>query len=202
LYRTVQTSFVKFPAVDITVVESVLFRQLILKSLYKLAAVRVRFEMIGENRKMSYDLEKATRHIVHDYAYLVAAGNGTQRSLAHPFNHYAERTFLVHCRAFAGFFSNGTDGRDMYARDFIDGELIPTLGAWSWHTHIDQHLMHLSKARIDNTREWTGSDNKAILEGFQATWREFYKKLKPSVRPQFDAQIEVHQKQFPDVPLR
>jgi len=152
---------------------------------------------------MSYDLKEAARHIVHDYTYLVAAGSGTQQSLPHPFNHYAERTFLVYCRAFAGFFDRAGDSRDMHARDFVDEASDSTLEKWSkWHTHMDQHLMHLSKARIDNTTPWTGADNKAILEGFQATWREFYKRLKPSLQPEFDAQIEVHQKQFPDIPLR
>ena len=91
----------------------------------------------------------------------------------------------------------------MYARDFIEGNYDPMLDAWAtWHTHLDQHLMHLSKARIENRRPWTGADNKAILEGLQNTWREFYKRLKPSVKSEFDAQLEVHQKQFPDIPLR
>ena len=121
---------------------------------------------------MNYDLNKAARHVVHDYAYLVAAGNDTQNPLSHPFNHYAERTFLVHCRAFAGFFKHGGDTRDMYAKDLVDTPTTQTLDTWtSWHDHLDKHLAHLSKARIDNTRPWTGADNKKILDGFQATSR-------------------------------
>ena len=126
----------------------------------------IRRKMARKSEYMSYDLEKAAPHIVHDYAYLVSAGHDTQNPLPFPFNHYAERTFLVHCRAFAGFFGNGTDSRDMYARDFVEGPSATTLAAWdTWHKHMDQHLAHLSKARIDNTREWTGEDNKAILKG-------------------------------------
>jgi hypothetical protein len=43
----------------------------------------------------TYDVKAAVRHVVHDYAYLVVAASDKQRSLAHPFNHYAERTFVV-----------------------------------------------------------------------------------------------------------
>jgi len=152
---------------------------------------------------MSYDLKEAAKHVVHDYAFLVSAGHDTQNPLPFPFHHYAERTFLVHCRAFAGFFGNGTDSRDMYARDFVNGNSATTLAAWdAWHKHIDQHLAHLTKARITNTRSWTGKDNKAILDGFQQTWREFYKILEPSLKPAFDTQIDARQKEFPNVPLR
>jgi hypothetical protein len=160
-------------------------------------------KMVAKVRNMNYDLKKAAKHVVHDYAYLVVAGNDTQNPLPNPYNHYAERIFLVHCRVFAGFFGNGHDDRDMYARDFVDGSSDPTLDTWcSWHTHLDQHLMHLSKARVENTRAWTGDDNKAILEGFQKTWRAFYEILKPPLKPFFDAEIDTMQKQFPKVPLR
>jgi hypothetical protein len=151
---------------------------------------------------MSYDLQAAVRHVVHDYAYLVVAGHDTQNPLPHPFNHYAERTFLFHCRAFAGFFKGVGDPRDMYAKDFVD---MPTTGApavWTaWHDHVDKHLAHLSSKRITNTIPWTGSDNKKILDGFQATWRDFFSKLKPSLKPRFDSEIAAMQKQFPGVPL-
>jgi hypothetical protein len=60
------------------------------------------------------------RRFQHDYAFLMVAGHDTQNGLVNPHNHYAERTFLVHCRAFAKFFSNEMDNRDMYARDFVD----------------------------------------------------------------------------------
>jgi hypothetical protein len=58
---------------------------------------------------MNYDLDGAAKHIIHDYASLVAAGTDTQRTMPGRCNHYAERTFLGHCRAFAGFFSNLRD---------------------------------------------------------------------------------------------
>ena len=151
---------------------------------------------------MNYDLEKAAKHVVHDYVYLVAAGHDTQNPLPHPYNHYAERTFLVHCRAFAEFFKDGHDSRDMYAKDFVDTPTTQTLDAWNnWHDHMSKHLAHLTKARIDNTRAWTGEDNKKILDGFQATWRDFYSKLAPSLRPTFNAEIAAMQQQFPRVQL-
>ena len=153
---------------------------------------------------MSYDLNKAAKHVVHDYVYLVAAGHDTQNPLAHPYNHYAERTFLVHCRAFAGFFKNGSDTRDMYAKDFMGAnqQLTSTLDDWEkWHVHTDQHLAHLAQARIDNTRAWTGEDNKKILDGFRTTWRDFYTKLNPLVKPAFDTAISAMQQEFPNIRL-
>jgi len=93
---------------------------------------------------MNYDLNEAAKHIVHDYAYLLAAGHDTQKPLPHPLNHYAERTFLVHCRAFAKFFAEGNDTRDMYAKDFIDPSTISTAQNWrKWHDHVDKHLVLL-----------------------------------------------------------
>ena len=151
---------------------------------------------------MNYDLHRAAKHVVHDYAYLVVAGHDTQNPLPHPYNHYAERTFLVHCRAFAGFFKHGNNPRDMYAKHFVDKPTTSMLAAWGeWHVHVDQHLAHLTKARTTNTRPWTGADNKKILDGFQTTWQDFYSKLKPSLRSTFDAEIAAMQKQFPTVPL-
>jgi hypothetical protein len=151
----------------------------------------------------SYDLANAAKHIVHDYAYLVSAGNDTQKPLRHPFNHYAERTFLIHCRAFAKFFdNNGTDTRDMYAKDFVHTPIVSNLTAWgNWHKHIDKHLAHLTKERITNTTPWTGADNKKILDEFRLMWQDFYKNIDPSLRPVFDAEIAAMQQQFPGVPL-
>src|SRR5579863_8966564 len=146
---------------------------------------------------MSYDLHKAAVHIVHDYAWLVAAGTDTQKGLANPFNHYAERTFLVHARAFSDFFSTKANPNDMYARDFVLSRYAAKVRAWNkWHDHLNQHLMHLSKQRIKNTRPWTGADNKMILEGFQAAWNDFYSKLKPSVKPSFDRELANIRGQF------
>ena len=78
---------------------------------------------------MIYTPEGAVRHIVHDYAYLVVAGVHTRKGLANPCNHFAERTFLVHCRGMALFFSDRTDDRDVYARDFVEGPFDVTLDA-------------------------------------------------------------------------
>lgn len=148
---------------------------------------------------MSYDLKAAAKHIVHDYAFLVAAGLDTQKPLGFPLNHYAERTFLVHCRAFAKFFdTDGSDPRDMYAKDFIDQPVDPRrLETWKkWHDHVSKHLAHLSTSRITNTEPWTGEDNKKVLEEFQDMWQDFYTKVKPDVRSAFDAEIAKMQQTF------
>ena len=118
---------------------------------------------------ISYDLEKAVEHIVHDYVYLVVAGSDTRKPLAPPLNHYAERTFLAHCRALAHFFSGGKKSRDMYARDFTSGPFARKLPVWDrWSGHIDKHLMHLSQARTTNTVPWTGEPDGSFLEN---SWR-------------------------------
>ena len=151
---------------------------------------------------MSYDFEKAAHHIVHDYAFLIVAGHDTQNGLSNPYNHYAERTFLVHCRAFAKFFSNEKDNRDMYARDFVD--VMPAVNhpVWNyWHDHIDKHIMHLTRARITNQVPWTGADNKKMFEEFQNAWQAFYAALKPSLKPIFDRELAFKQSQFPQVRL-
>jgi hypothetical protein len=159
-------------------------------------------QIMCETRGMSYDLREAAKHVVHDYAWLVAAGTDTGRVMPGRTNHYAERTFLVHCRAFAGFFSSGTDHRDMYARHFVANPRSPQLRAWEkWHKHIDRQLMHLTKARVKNKRPWTGADNELILESFRKTWGEFHAEIKPTMKPTFDIELRAMQKQMPDVSL-
>src|SRR6185437_8719636 len=95
---------------------------------------------------MNYDPKLAISHVVHDYLSLIAAGTDTQRNNAFPFNHYAERTFLTHYRAFVDFFDpTHTDRRDLHARDFTDSPLSASFLKWSkWSDHIDKHLMHLT----------------------------------------------------------
>ena len=138
-----------------------------------------------------YDLDKAALHIVHDYASLVTAGRDTTRSgLSYPFNHYAERTFLVHCRALAKFFSSENDGRDVYASHFTATPFVRTLSVWQqWSDHIDKHLMHLTKARITKPGRWTGEPNSAILAEFEQTWADFVSALRPELRGQFESEI-------------
>jgi hypothetical protein len=136
---------------------------------------------------MGYDLESAAIHIVHDHASLLKAGQDTQNALRGPYNHYAERTFLVHCRAFSKFYSNGTDTRDMYAIDFVDNMPAISLPVWDkWHKHIDQHLMHLTISRTTNKIPWTGEPNKVFLREFKTAWTAFYGALKPSLKSIFD----------------
>jgi hypothetical protein len=161
---------------------------------------------------MSYDLNEGAKHLVHDYAWLCAAGYDCTRGDKHlsgRSNHYGERTFLVHCRAVSDFFGPPkTDrkgkllDRDMFACDFMDSPSDPQLKKWEeWHDHMDKHLMHLSRSRITNTNPWAGQDKREMLEGFKATWREFYAKLKPSVKPAFDTALETFRQEFGDVPL-
>jgi hypothetical protein len=152
---------------------------------------------------MTYDPKDAIRHIVHDYVYLLAAGTDTQRPLAHPFNHYAERTFHVHCRALAKFFSAEKDDRDIYARHFTLTSFVRTLPIWDdWSDHIDKHLMHLTAGRTKPTaRIWTGEANKSFLAEFTAAWGEFRKELKGELKPRFDEAIKKHHAEFKEYPL-
>jgi capsid protein len=106
----------------------------------------------------------------------------------------------------AKFFENGSDTRDMYAKDFLQTPIIakPTTGDL-WRDHVDKHLAHLTIARVTNDATtkvvWTGAQNKDFLREFRAMWQEFYKNLEPSLKPTFDAEIAAMQKQFPKVPL-
>lgn len=128
---------------------------------------------------MAYNLKDAVKHIVHDYVFLVVAGTDIQKPLTNPLNHYAERTFLTHCRSLAKFFSAGGDERDMHAREFTQKPFERNFPIWDkWRTHIDQHLMHLSKGRVENTVPWTGEPNKCMLEEFKAVWSEFLGEVK------------------------
>ena len=146
---------------------------------------------------MAYSPKDAIKHIVHDYVYLVAAGTDVQRSRPHPFNHYAERTFLVHCRALGDFFSGKGDPRDLYARQFTVRPFVRTVQTWSnWNDHIDKHLMHLTKGRAAKKNPWTGEANKLILEEFRVVWREFLKELKDDLKPLFDREIDGHRTSF------
>ena len=149
---------------------------------------------------MDYDRKDAVKHVVHDYVYLVAAGTDVQRPQKHPFNHYAERTFLIHCRAFGEFFSdrrNDRDNRDLRAQDFTRTPFARSVPIWvQWRDHIDKHLMHLTKSRITNKIPWTGEPNKCILEEFRAVWNEFLSELKDEVRPLFEDEINKHRRDF------
>jgi hypothetical protein len=143
---------------------------------------------------MDYDPKDAIKHIVHDYIYLVAAGTDTQRPQRHPFNHYAERTFLIHCRSIAKFFS-GT--KDICARRFTRGQFTPSLPTWGkWKTHVNMHLMHLTRGRIMNKTPWTGEPNRLMLKEFRSAWRGFLNDLTDELKPLFQQEIEKHRQGF------
>ncbi|MGO9261825.1 MAG: hypothetical protein ACLQU1_36815 [Bryobacteraceae bacterium] len=148
---------------------------------------------------MNYDPSDAVKHVVHDYLYLVSAGTDTQKSLPHPLNHYAERTFLVHYRAFADFFSGKNDARDLHARDFTRKPFARKLPTWeNFHDHIDKHLMHLTISRIKNTIPWTGEPSKPMLDEFRIVWAEFLEELKDDLKPLFNQEIERNRGGFKD----
>ena len=151
---------------------------------------------------MNYDPKDAVKHVVHDYVYLVAAGTDTQRTQKHPYNHYAERTFLIHCRALGEFFSDDNDSRDLRAKHFTRMPFVRTVISWDrWRDHIDKHLMHLTKKRIINRIEWTGEANKCLLQEFRAVWRDFLNEVKDDLRPLFDGEIDKHGHYFHDYQL-
>lgn len=145
---------------------------------------------------MEYDLKDAIPHIVHDYAYLLASGTDTQRSHPHPFNHYAERTFLLHYRTMIEFFAGKQDVR---AEHFTRGAFNPSLDTWNgWEPHIQSHLMHLTAGRTKkrHRRTWDGTKNRPMLEEFQAAWAKFLAELKDDLRPIFEHEIDKQRNSF------
>jgi hypothetical protein len=151
---------------------------------------------------MDYDLEEAVKHVVHDYVCLVAAGTDLQRPQKHPFNHYVERAFLVHCRALGEFFSDRKtvrDNRDLRAQDFTRESFVRSLTIWDhWRDHIDKHLMHLTKSRVTNKVRWTGGSNKCILEEVRVVWHEFIGELKDDLQPSFERELNKRTREFVD----
>ena len=144
---------------------------------------------------MIYDPKDAVKHIVHDYVYLVAAGTDTQRGNPHPFNHYAERTFLVHCRALAEFFGRE---RDVDPDDFTVAPFRYTLRAWThWEPHIQMHLMHLMAGRTKpSIKPWTGTANAELLKEFSNAWAAFIATLKDDLKRLFAQEIQKHKDGF------
>jgi hypothetical protein len=152
---------------------------------------------------MAYDLVAAVEHVVHDYSYLIVPVEDTQRPLDGPYNHYAERTFLVHCRSVAKFFSDEEKKTDLYARDFVVAMPKIDLSVWDcWSDHVDKHIMHLTQKRITNKVPWTGSDNKRMLKQFRIAWHDFYEALQPFLKPEVDKWLDAKQLQMPQVTLR
>ena len=151
---------------------------------------------------MAYDPKDAVRHIVHDYVYLMVAGTDTQRGNRHPFNHYAERTFHVHCRAMDSFFSGKGNRKDVYARDFTKSPFTKDSPIWTqWRDHIDKHLMHLTQGRISNTIPWTGEPNKEFLREFREAWAEFLSNVRDDLKPLFEQEMVSHRQSYPNYPL-
>ncbi|HNY42069.1 MAG TPA: hypothetical protein PKJ41_16820 [Bryobacteraceae bacterium] len=145
---------------------------------------------------MKYDLKDAVPHIVHDCAYLFASGTDTQQPHPHPFNHYAERTFLVHYRTMVEFFAGRQDVR---ADHFTRGDFKPSLNTWErWEPHIQSHLMHLTAGRTkkERRRTWDGTTNKLMLDEFRATWAKFLGELRDDLKPIFEREMEKQRANF------
>jgi hypothetical protein len=139
----------------------------------------------------NYDPKDAIIHILHDYHSLVMAGS--EKDIGYPWNHYAERTFLTHCRALGYFFDpKNTDKRDLHANDFVKSPPFSAdLKTWEkWADHIDKHLMHLTVGRITNTTPWTGEPDKEFLREFKGAWDKFMAELKDDLKPLFEAAIK------------
>lgn len=122
---------------------------------------------------------------------LVLAGRDTQQGLKYPINHYAERTFLTHCRALYEFFDpKNKDKDDLHANDFTKSKFKVRFPTWAkWREHLNHHLLHLTVDRLNNTRPWDGRDNKKILKDFESAWDKFMDELKPGLKPLFEAEI-------------
>src|SRR5205823_4357576 len=128
-------------------------------------------------------------------------GDHTSKPLAHPFNHFAERTFLVEGRKFANFFRNkrGPLGTDMLSKNFVTIKLLadgskkrfkPKLDVWDdWHEHLNCHLLHLSEGRVDNTVPWDGSANAPILTELKGVWAKFLTFLNPLYEKEFEKHL-------------
>ena len=147
-------------------------------------------------RMGKYDPKDAVKHVVHDYVSLVLAGRDTQKPHPYPINHYAERTFLTHCRALGDFFDPKMKGEDdLHANDFTKKKFSAEVPTWrDWRKHINKHLMHLTVGRIKNKRPWNGKPNKAILKEFAAAWAKFLDALKDDLKPLFEAEIKKQRK--------
>jgi hypothetical protein len=145
---------------------------------------------------VKYDLENAIPHIVHDYVYLIVSGTDTLRPHPHPFNHYAERTFLVHYRTMAEFFAGEQDVRSEH---FTRAAFKPSLSTWEdWEPHIQSHLMHLTAGRMKKKgrRAWRGDTNKPMLEEFRVAWKDFLAEMKDDLRPIFEQEIDKQRNGF------
>jgi hypothetical protein len=137
----------------------------------------------------------AARHIVHDYANLVSAGELVCGSLPTPLTHHThhvEYSFLVHCRIFSNFFRNSQAKRDdVLVNHFIGDGAKFTFPEWQkWEDHMNKHLFHMSYERIGNSRQWKGhKENRPILEYFVRAWKTFLDKLPRRIQEEFERQI-------------
>ena len=133
----------------------------------------------------------AVHHVVHDYTNLVSAGELVQTELSDRINSHVQHIFLMNCRTLAYFFTNGGRPDDIKSEDFLTGEMTFTLPTWEdWRDQMDKHLMHLTYARVDNTRPWSGGvDNQKILQEMQSTWALFLSKIEEPFKSEFDKEI-------------
>jgi hypothetical protein len=148
---------------------------------------RARLPLMTEQERQKRNLD-VVRHIVHDWANLVAAGKMTAVQHSFPLNHFIQHAFLVECRKFAAFFKNnrGPLGQDIIAKDFVCKRFKPHLPIWKkWHDHMNRHLMHLSYERLTTPTLWTGWPNQPLLAEFVKSWDDFLTCVDAAYAPQF-----------------
>ena len=142
------------------------------------------------------NLQKAVYHVVHDYANLVSSGtmavqgHHLDKRFDPPVNTHIGHAFLANCRKMYEFFMFTPKNGYIRAKDFLP-EVTFDLPNWgSWHGHMNEQLMHVTIARVENRKEWKGhNENKLFLEEFKHAWKEFLCNLEESYKSMFNSEI-------------
>src|SRR5882762_10084954 len=139
------------------------------------------------------DMMVVIQHVVHDYALRVSAGTEIKTYHKPPINTHIQYSFLVGCRKFADFFLNnrGGHGDGIIAKDFLGTKFGFKFSVWKkWLKHMNTHLFHLSRARVESTTQWTGQEiNQQLLDEFMSAWKKFRPLVHEPFRSEFERQI-------------
>jgi len=107
-------------------------------------------------------LQKAVHHVVHDYANLVSSGTmavqGSHlgKGFDPPVNTHIDHAFLANCRKLYEFFTFKPKNGSVRAKDFLPNRPCELSNWGSWHRHMNEQLMHVTIARVENRKEWKG----------------------------------------------
>ncbi|NQU12204.1 hypothetical protein HQ590_15525 [bacterium] len=141
-------------------------------------------------------LQKAVHHVVHDYANLVSSGTmavqGSHlgKGFDPPVNTHIDHAFLANCRKLYEFFTFKPKNGSVRAKDFLPNRPCELSNWGSWHRHMNEQLMHVTIARVENRKEWKGhQENKLFLEEFMHAWKECLRHLEEPYRSMFDSEI-------------